>query len=109
MKDYNTTWENLHENNYFKNHHMYNKFEVMKPHNVNSTEIEGKIVLDIGAGYGRHMAWFCNYTNHVYGVDVSNKILNEAKQFLTSKNFKNFSIYLNTDYQKYITLVDYVF
>jgi len=109
MDKYNQTWETLHKNDYFKNHRLYNKFEILKPHNVSIEDIKDKCVLDIGAGYGRTMGWFCKFTEFVYGIEVTPKIINEANDFLTKKNFKNFNIYLTKNYHKFIYNVDYVF
>jgi len=109
MDKYNKTWEVLHQKDYFKNHKLYNKFETLKPHNVSIYDIKGKCVLDIGAGFGRHMAWFAQFAEFVYGIDVSDKIIKEANVYLTKKKFRNFKIFPVDAYKNFIYNVDYVF
>lgn len=109
MKDYNQTWKYLHNKNYFKNHRMYNKFEIVKPHNVEINDIQNKCVLDIGMGYGRNMGWFAKHAEYVYGIEVTEKIIKEAQEFLHQNHINNFTIFKNTDYKDYMYNVDYVF
>jgi len=44
-------------------------------------------VLDLGCGTGRHLAYFAGMGFTVYGVDVSEKALEMAKDFLSSEGF----------------------
>ncbi|MGK9367347.1 class I SAM-dependent methyltransferase [Melioribacter sp. Ez-97] len=45
----------------------------------------------IGCGYGRESALMAPYVKHIYGIDVSRKILNKAVNFLKNKGFDNFT------------------
>lgn len=106
----NKIWVNLQKNNYFKKHKLYNKFQPLQPSFVEIEDVRDKVILDIGCGYGRMLAWFSLYTKKSYGIDVSRKILNEAKQFIIKNGkIENIKLLLTNEYQKLNVSLDYIF
>lgn len=103
-------WVNLQKNNYFKNHRLYNSFKVVQPSFVEIEDIYEKNVLDIGCGYGRMLSWFSRYANKVYGIEISRKILNEARQFIIKNgNIDKTKLLLTNEYKDVKMNLDYGF
>lgn len=44
--------------------------------------LNDKTILDAGCGYGRLIKKFSNYTEKIFGIDISHEILIEAKKYL---------------------------
>ena len=56
------------------------------------------------------MAWFSKYAKLAIGIDISEKVLSEAKNFiLKNGNIKNVKLYLSNDYEKNLPQLDYVY
>ena len=103
-------WKHLQEKDYFKNHKLYNKFEVVIPKDIAIKDIKNKNIMDYGCGYGRNMAWFSNYAKKVIGVDVSSKILKETLIFVKKHGNLNKCLFLLSEsYAKHIKNLDYIF
>lgn len=106
----NKTWQYLQDHNYFLHHRLYNKFEVVPPSYVDMTDIKDKVVMDIGMGYGRHLAWFSKYASKVYGLEINKKIIEEARAFITEKgDIKKATLMLYNECNKINKPLDYVF
>lgn len=76
------TWKKLQEEGYFENHSLYDCKSTGIPHCVEMKEIVHKNVLDFGCGYGRDSLFFVLFANKVHCVDVSDTILNKARNFI---------------------------
>lgn len=96
-------WKKLQDEGYFKNHPLYKKMEMGIPHCVEMPDIIGKNVVEIGCGYGRDTVLLSTWAKRVYAIDVSQKILNDASDYihgLTDKN--NISFVLAEKYKSSI-------
>jgi len=103
-------WTYLQDHNYFLHHKLYNKFEVIQPAYVDLVDIKDKVILDIGCGFGRNLSWFSQYASRCIGIEVTPKIIKEARDFITKTgNIKKVRILLSSDYEKYLSSLDYVF
>lgn len=56
-------------------------------------------VLDVGCGVGRHLLYFADKSKKVTGIDISDKMLEYAKQNLEKSGYKNFQLY-NMDWEE---------
>jgi len=93
------SWKKLQNQGYFENHPCYKKrngqlfsfgddIEIIRNYTSLSTD---KKVAVIGCGYGRETAMIAPLVQHVWGIDVSDLILEKAKQFLKLNGIENFS------------------
>lgn len=96
------TWKYLHVNDYFENHKLYDMTKVFKPPMITKKNIENKIIVEIGCGYGRHTVWFSKYVKEIYAIDVSSTILNKAKKFTGKRTKKKIEFILAENYKKLI-------
>nr|WP_283254447.1 class I SAM-dependent methyltransferase [Ramlibacter paludis] len=60
----------------------------------------GKKVAVIGCGYGRETLQFAGEVAHVWGIDVSAKLLARTQSFLASRGIDNFSPVLASEYDE---------
>ncbi len=89
-------WQTLQEQEYFEHHRKYNgltrfgteSYDKITEHTELNTSNE---VVIIGCGYGRETIQIAPYVKHVYGVDVSDTILDKARVFAESNDVKNFT------------------
>lgn len=103
-------WKYLQNHNYFLNHRLYNKFEVLTPSYVELSDIQNKIVLDVGNGYGRHLAWFSHHASLCFGIEICKEVIAQAKEFITKNgNIKKTKLLLASDYERFLVPLDYVF
>ena len=92
-------WKALQATNYFDNHHCYTKVDdtfviegeddaIIRRYTTLTPE---KKVAVIGCGFGRDTAFIAPLVGHVWGVDVSEYILNKAEAFLSGRGVRNFT------------------
>ena len=111
-------WKQLQDNNYFENHQWYGKLNdglkivgndyefISKYVNLNK---EMNVVV-VGCGYGREAALIAPHVKMVYGVDVSETILNKASHFLSENNIHNFTPVLAEEWENKIPEnIDFVY
>ncbi|SLM31062.1 hypothetical protein MTBBW1_2640005 [Desulfamplus magnetovallimortis] len=99
MKSNLESWKKLQEQNYFENHHCYEKkdgkllsygkdVKIIKGYT--SLTLDKKVAI-IGCGYGRETAMIAPLVSHVWGIDVSPLILGKAQNFLKNQGVNNFT------------------
>ena len=104
------TWKHLQENDYFENHRLYKEMKSEIPPYVMAGDISGKIVVEIGGGYGRHTAHLASFAEKVYMIEVSTIILDKASRFLKKFNIENVELVLAEEYKGRIPkMIDYVY
>lgn len=97
------TWKYLQANNYFKNHNCYKKFQLAKEDPKLIEKIKGKIMVEIGCGYGRETYYFSKHARNIYAIDVSNHILELTKEIVKKHGkFDKVQYILAEEYKKYI-------
>jgi len=97
-------WQTLQDLDYFENHPCYGglrddvagdtcqTIEAFRPLTADMR------VVVIGCGYGRETLDIAPRVSHVYGIDVSTKILEKARRFLTERRGTNFTPVLASRY-----------
>jgi cyclopropane fatty-acyl-phospholipid synthase-like methyltransferase len=108
-------WKEMQENNYFENHPGYQGL-------VDTGDFECRVidwflplspqmkVVVIGCGYGRESLHIARRVGHVFGIDVSERILEKARRYLHEKGVSNFTPVLADNYKQVIpTDIDLVF
>lgn len=92
-------WQMMHEHNYFEKNKKY----VDERHQLKDSGDDLKLISRyvkleknmkagvIGCGYGRESAMLSPFVEHVYGVDVSSRILDKCLRRLRSKGVLNFT------------------
>jgi len=88
-------WIALQAADYFENHRCYRGLNDHGPHDVEKIETfvalkPTDVAVVIGCGYGREAAHIAPRVAKVYGIDVSDKILDKASQHLKSRGIENF-------------------
>ena len=103
-------WKKLQDKDYFKHHRCHN-FVPTKPKTIDEKDIKDKIVVEIGGGYGRETAYISQIAKKVYFVEVSQKILNEAKGYITKYgNITKIDFILTENYKSQVPdNIDYVY
>lgn len=86
-------WKALQASDYFERHPLYNGFMDMGPYDIGQIEHfvalgPEQVVVVIGCGYGREAAHICKRVSQVYGIDVSERILDKAVAHLGVANFR---------------------
>jgi cyclopropane fatty-acyl-phospholipid synthase-like methyltransferase len=90
-------WKRLHEHDYFERHPSYNGLRDFGGHNEIAavemfTALEPSMrVVVIGCGYGRETAHIAPRVAHVYGIEVSEIILDKAVRYLAERQIPNFT------------------
>jgi cyclopropane fatty-acyl-phospholipid synthase-like methyltransferase len=90
-------WKRLHERDYFETHPSYNGLRDFGGHNeIAAVEMFTKLdrsmrVVVIGCGYGRETAHIAPHVAHVYGIEVSDLILEKAVRYLAGRGVANFT------------------
>lgn len=51
-------------------------------------QLKDKIVLDIGCGSGMISSYFCEQRSSVFGIDISENMIQQANSYLQSRNLK---------------------
>lgn len=93
------TWKYLQENDYFEKHLLYNTFVTHSPDWVNVNDIQDKVVVEIGGGYGRQTVFFGKFASKVYMIEVSDRIISKAKWYVTKMHkLVNVQFILAEDY-----------
>ena len=97
-------WAVLQDQDYFENHPCYKGLMDFKDDNTVAL-ITPFVALDpsmtvvvIGSGYGRETAQIAPHVRHVYGIDVSERILAKSVGYLESRNVHNFTPVLAESY-----------
>lgn len=96
MKSNLVYWQEMQENDYFENHPCYQG--LIDQDDAECDIIEwftplsaDKKVVVIGCGYGRESVYIARRVGHVYGIDVSKKILDKAVKYTGEKGVTNFT------------------
>jgi SAM-dependent methyltransferase len=90
-------WKRLHEHDYFETHPSYNGLRDFGGHNeIAAVEMFTRFapsmrVVVIGCGYGRETAHIAPRVAHVYGIEVSDVILDKAVRYLAGRGVANFT------------------
>lgn len=92
-----TCWQAMQDNNYFERHNVYlNEEKRLKDFGDDLVWIERRRTLDpsmrvtvIGCGYGREAAMIAPRVAHLWGIDVSPRILEKCRRRLRSKGIEN--------------------
>ncbi|KAF5033224.1 Trans-aconitate 2-methyltransferase [anaerobic digester metagenome] len=92
-----TCWQTMQDNNYFERHNVYlNEEKRLKDFGDDLVWIERRRTLDpsmrvavIGCGYGREAAMIAPRVAHLWGIDVSPRILEKCSRRLRSKGIEN--------------------
>jgi cyclopropane fatty-acyl-phospholipid synthase-like methyltransferase len=98
-------WKEMQDRNYFESHHLYKGLVDLRG-DFDCQVIEWFLplmahmtVVVIGCGYGREIAHIAPRVDRVYGIDVSEVILQKAMKYLCSKAVGNFTGVLADDYE----------
>lgn len=51
-------------------------------------QLKGKMVLDIGCGSGMISSYFCEQRSSVFGIDISENMIQQANSYLQSRNLQ---------------------
>ena len=96
----------MHERRYFDNHKhpSFKDFNISGPETLRSIEYFIKLkphykVVVIGCGYGRDTLQIAPHVGHVYGIDVSDKILDKACRITADNGIHNFTPVLADTYR----------
>lgn len=92
-------WQKMQEQGYFENHPLYGNehnglalFGADAEMIGNYTSLTKNMnVVVIGCGYGREATLIAPHVRHVYGIDVSDVILDKARQFTAAHAVTNFT------------------
>ena len=89
-------WVSLQEQDYFEKHHCYGGLRDLGVGDAENIERFVKLVPTmqvavIGCGYGRETLHIAPRVAHVFGIDVSDKILAKASEFLEARGIHNFT------------------
>jgi cyclopropane fatty-acyl-phospholipid synthase-like methyltransferase len=109
-------WQAMQDDGYFENHPGYRGLKeaggqeclnaIARFLNLDKT----KSIVVIGCGYGRESLKLSAEVAHVYGIDVSDGIIEKAERFLRDRGVSNFTGVVHADYKKAVpTGVDLVF
>lgn len=109
-------WQQMQEKDYFEHHPCY-KGLVDTWGDSECGVIEWFLplksdmkVVNIGCGYGREAVHIARKVQHVYGIDVSERILNKARAYVAEKGVTNFTPILAENYKSEIPSgIDLVF
>ena len=98
-------WKEMQERNYFESHHLYKGLVDLRG-DFDCQVIEWFLplmshmtVVVIGCGYGREIGHIAPRVGRLYGIDVSEVILQKAVKYLHSKAVGNFTPVLADDYK----------
>jgi hypothetical protein len=83
------TWKYLQDNEYFEKHHYYNHWQPHAPEWVRLEDIQGKVVVEIGGGYGRQTVFFGKLASKVYMIEVSPIIIQKAGAYVAKHKLSN--------------------
>lgn len=92
-------WQKMQEAGYFENHDYYGREHsglVLFGNDDNTIRDYTSLTPDmnvvvIGCGYGRESTLIAPHVKHVYGIDVSDLILDKARAFTASHGIDNFT------------------
>jgi cyclopropane fatty-acyl-phospholipid synthase-like methyltransferase len=99
-------WQELQSEGYFENHPCYDGIkEAGGEECLNAiarfTELDReKSMAVIGCGYGRESLKLSREVAHIYGIDVSEDILDKARKFLGEHGVTNFTGVLHENYKR---------
>jgi SAM-dependent methyltransferase len=108
-------WKQLQDLDYFENHPCYMGLRDFDQSTCATIETFTPLapemnVVVIGCGYGRETAHIAPRVRHVWGIDVSQKILDKAQKYLTDRGVTNFTPALSDSYKTDIPAkIDLVF
>ena len=109
-------WQELQSEGYFENHPCYDGIkeaggeECLGAIARFTTLGHDKSIAIIGCGYGRESLKLSREVAHIYGIDVSDEILDKARKFLGEHGVTNFTGVLHENYKQDIpTGLDLVF
>lgn len=97
------SWKELQNDDYFENHPCYKGLVDMGDYECRLIESflplsPEMTVAVIGCGYGRETAHIAKRVRHVYGIDVSERILDKATSYLKAAEINNFTPVLAEKY-----------
>jgi cyclopropane fatty-acyl-phospholipid synthase-like methyltransferase len=100
-------WQAMQENDYFENHPFYNGFPDLGDDDCKiiewfTTLRDTTIAVVIGCGYGRESIHIARRVRVVYGIDVSNRILDKAVTHTRANGVLNFTPVLAEDFAEEI-------
>jgi|GEM_PF-5110984 SAM-dependent methyltransferase len=92
-------WKAMQDDNYFENHMYYGNGSDKLPLFGDDLELiksflelnDNMNVAIIGCGYGRESVFIGPYVKHIYGIDVTKKILDKAVKFVNKNGVFNFT------------------
>lgn len=96
MKSNVGVWRALQERDYFDRHPCYSRRDFNSDDAAHALRWLGPLRKDmrvaiVGCGYGRETAGLAPLVGHVWGIDVSPKILDEAVAYLGAQHISNFT------------------
>src|SRR5262245_54770510 len=100
-------WQQMQEAGYFENCPDYKGLPDLGDVDIRAIEqfrplTPDMTVVVIGCGYGRESVHICPRVKHVYGIDVSDRILSKAKAHLRDRGIANFTPVLAEHYKEKI-------
>lgn len=95
-------WQELQASGYFeaptyKDRPDFGDFEIRAIEHFMPLRADMTVVI-VGCGYGRESEYIARRVKHVYGIDVSEPILEMAQRHLQEKGVRNFTPILATEY-----------
>jgi cyclopropane fatty-acyl-phospholipid synthase-like methyltransferase len=104
MKSNVSYWKQLQEKNYFEEHPCYKGLVDMGSAECDVIEwflplTQAMKVVVIGCGYGRETTHIAKRVAQVYGIDVSEIILNKAGEYVKQNSVTNFTPVLTDEYK----------
>lgn len=108
-------WQEMQRRGYFDHHPHYQNDEGSEGHECSIVEWFTPLRSDmdivvIGVGYGRETAHLARRVRSVYGIDVSDLILDKARCYLADRGVTNFVPLLAESYRAYLpSSIDLVF
>jgi cyclopropane fatty-acyl-phospholipid synthase-like methyltransferase len=100
-------WQELQEGDYFEHHRCYGGLVDLDDDTAAAIaplvtlRPDMKVVV-IGCGYGRETAHLAPLVDHVFGIDVSLRILDKAVAYLGARGVSNFTPVLAEEYRERI-------
>ncbi len=99
-------WQQIQEDDYFEHHPCYGGLrafdqdeQIVQKYLPLTSDMA---MVEIGCGYGRDVLRFSPLVKHVYGIDVSRKILDKALSFLSDHGVRNFTPVLAENWEQHI-------
>jgi len=108
-------WKQLQDDDYFERHPCYKGLADLGDDTAAAIaplvtlQPDMKVVV-IGCGFGRESAHLAPHVGHIYGIDVNERILDKAVNYLSERSVQNFTPVLADHYKTQIPAgIDFVF